>query len=154
MHLIRQRHGCFTNCTSRDPLLPPLFSATCFRSASGFLNSSSKFYFVSWFFWLVYCSPTSFLDKDGIQTYKPWHYHLFFLNLFISLSLSLPRIRQRIYLELLINHYPIFFFKGKHQSVWGVWFMFSNNHFQFLNNISRILIQFFTYTYFTNIFKQ
>ena len=32
--------------------------------------------------------------------------------------------------------------------------MFSNNHFQFLNNILRILIQFFTYTYFTNIFKQ
>ena len=32
--------------------------------------------------------------------------------------------------------------------------MFSNNHFQFLNNISHILIQFLTYTYFTNIFKQ
>ena len=30
----------------------------------------------------------------------------------------------------------------------GVWFVFSNNHFQFLNNISSILTHFFTHTYF------
>ena len=30
----------------------------------------------------------------------------------------------------------------------GGWFVFSNNHFQFLNNISRVSIHFFTHTYF------
>ena len=34
----------------------------------------------------------------------------------------------------------------------GVWFMFSNNNFQFLNNISRILTYFFTHTYFHKYF--
>ena len=84
--------------------LPPLFCATCFRSASGFLNSSSKFYFMSWFFWLVACSPTSFLDRDGV---KHINYDIIMGSFLIYLSLS--RIRQRIYLELLINHYPFFF---------------------------------------------
>ena len=32
----------------------------------------------------------------------------------------------------------------------GVWFVFSNNHFQSSNNISRISIHFFTNTYFHN----
>ena len=35
-----------------------------------------------------------------------------------------------------------------------VWFMFSNNNFQFLNNISRISTHFFTNTYFHKYFKQ
>ena len=34
----------------------------------------------------------------------------------------------------------------------GVWFVFSNNHFQFLNNISRISTHFFTHTYFHKCF--
>ena len=34
----------------------------------------------------------------------------------------------------------------------GVWFVFLNNHFQFLNNISRILMHFFTHTYFHKYF--
>ena len=34
----------------------------------------------------------------------------------------------------------------------GVWFMFSNNPFQFLNNILRISIHFFTHTYFHKYF--
>ena len=36
----------------------------------------------------------------------------------------------------------------------GVWFVFSNNHFQFLNNISRIFTHFFIHTYFYKCFKQ
>ena len=35
----------------------------------------------------------------------------------------------------------------------GVWFVFSNNHFQFLNNISRISTHFFTHTYFHKYFQ-
>ena len=35
---------------------------------------------------------------------------------------------------------------------WGVWFVFSNNYFQFLNNISRISTHFFTHTYFHKCF--
>ena len=38
------------------------------------------------------------------------------------------------------------------QDLGGVWFVFSNNNFQFLNNISRILTYFFTYTYFQKYF--
>ena len=34
----------------------------------------------------------------------------------------------------------------------GVWFIFSNNNFQFLNNISRISTHFFTHTYFHKCF--
>ena len=34
----------------------------------------------------------------------------------------------------------------------GVWFVFSNNYFQFLNNISRISTHFFTHTYFQKCF--
>ena len=34
----------------------------------------------------------------------------------------------------------------------GVWFVFSNNYFQFLNSISRISIHFFTHTYFQKCF--
>ena len=34
----------------------------------------------------------------------------------------------------------------------GVWLVFSNNYFQFLNNILRILTHFFTHTYFHKCF--
>ena len=34
----------------------------------------------------------------------------------------------------------------------GVWFVFSTNYFQFLNNISRISIHFFIHTYFYKYF--
>ena len=34
----------------------------------------------------------------------------------------------------------------------GVWFVFSNNNFQFLNSISRISTHFFTHTYFHKCF--
>ena len=34
----------------------------------------------------------------------------------------------------------------------GVWFVFLNNSFQFLNNISRILMYLFTHTYFYKYF--
>ena len=37
-------------------------------------------------------------------------------------------------------------------SLGGIWFVFLNNHFQFLNNISRILTHFFTHTYFHKYF--
>ena len=40
--------------------------------------------------------------------------------------------------------------KGEDQG--GVWFVFSNNYFQFLNNISRISMHFFTHTYFHKCF--
>ena len=35
----------------------------------------------------------------------------------------------------------------------GVWFVFSNNYFQFLNNIICISIYFFTHTYFHKYFQ-
>ena len=35
----------------------------------------------------------------------------------------------------------------------GVWFVFLNNYFQFLNNISRISTHFFTHTYFHKCFQ-
>ena len=38
------------------------------------------------------------------------------------------------------------------KSIGGVWFVFSNNNFQFLNNITRIFTHFFTYTYFHTCF--
>ena len=34
----------------------------------------------------------------------------------------------------------------------GVWFVYSNNNFQFLNNVSRISTHFFTHTYFYKCF--
>ena len=47
-------------------------------------------------------------------------------------------------------------FKTMETTLWknlgGVWFVFSNNHFQFLNNILRISTHFFTYTYFHKYF--
>ena len=36
----------------------------------------------------------------------------------------------------------------------GVWFIISNNNFQFLNNISRISTHFFTHTYFHKYFQK
>ena len=41
------------------------------------------------------------------------------------------------------NFYPFLY-----EYLGGVWFMILNNHFQFLNNISRISMHFFTHTYF------
>ena len=35
----------------------------------------------------------------------------------------------------------------------GVWFVFLNNHFLFLNNISRISTHFFTHMYFHKYFQ-
>ena len=35
----------------------------------------------------------------------------------------------------------------------SIWFVFSNNNFQFLNNISRISIHFFTHAYFHKCFQ-
>ena len=40
------------------------------------------------------------------------------------------------------------------QDLGGVWFMFSNNNFQFLNNISRIQGTFSPTRISTNVFKQ
>ena len=39
------------------------------------------------------------------------------------------------------------------ESIWGVWFVILNNHFRFLNNISRISTHFFTHTYFHKYFQ-
>ena len=39
------------------------------------------------------------------------------------------------------------------QASTSVWFVFSNNCFQFLNNISRIFTHFFTYMYFHKYFQ-
>ena len=39
------------------------------------------------------------------------------------------------------------------QRLGGVWFMFSHNNFQFLNNILHILMHFLLICIFTNIFK-
>ena len=44
--------------------------------------------------------------------------------------------------------------KKRKKRLWGgVWFVFSNHNFQFLNNISRIFIHFFTHTYFHKCFQ-
>ena len=45
------------------------------------------------------------------------------------------------------------FEKVKLLDAWGVWFVFLNNHFQFLNNISRISMHFFTHTDFYKYFQ-
>ena len=39
------------------------------------------------------------------------------------------------------------------QRLGGVWFVILNNYFQFLNNISRISMHFFTHTYFHKYFQ-
>ena len=39
------------------------------------------------------------------------------------------------------------------QTLGGVWYTISNNHFQFLNNIIRIFTHFFTHTYFHTYFQ-
>ena len=50
----------------------------------------------------------------------------------------------------LIHVFKYLFLSFKHLG--GVWFIFSNNNFQFLNNISRISMHFFTHTYFHKCF--
>ena len=45
------------------------------------------------------------------------------------------------------------FFRERKRYEGGVWFVFSNNHFQFLNNISSISTHFFTHTYFHKYFQ-
>ena len=42
----------------------------------------------------------------------------------------------------------------KIKSLGGVWYMFSNNNFQFLNNITRIFTYFFIHTYFHKCFQK
>ena len=43
--------------------------------------------------------------------------------------------------------------REREREVGGVWFVFLNNNFQFLNNILRIFIHFFTHTYFYKCFQ-
>ena len=42
----------------------------------------------------------------------------------------------------------------KGSQVWGVWFVFSNNNFQFLNNITRIFTHFFHTFFHPHVFLQ
>ena len=46
------------------------------------------------------------------------------------------------------NFYPFLY-----EYLGGVWFVILNNYFQFLNNISRISMHFFTHTYFHKYFQ-
>ena len=50
-----------------------------------------------------------------------------------------------------VKRWNIFSYPNVHLR--GAWFVFSNNYFQFLNNITRIFTHFFTHTYFHKYFQ-
>ena len=82
----------------------------------------------------------------------------FFFFFFFSLSLwangTVLHVSSRHFIEI-VSFWAYLEKKKKTQQqddIRGVWFVFSNNHFQFLNNISRISIHFFTHMYFHKYF--
>ena len=91
--------------------------------------------------------------KDWWYTSLPWVHEMKFI-------LWTPDSKKLVLLQHKSNTH-IFHSQGtkKENSNWpfkshkgGVWFVFLNNHFQFLNNILRISTHFFTHTYFHKFF--
>ena len=65
-----------------------------------------------------------------------------------GLNLGTASLIEAFHIELGLKELKLETDKG----LGGVWFVFSNNYFQFLNNILRIFIYFFTRTYFYKYF--
>ena len=91
-----------------------------------------------------FCFPSfsAFFNVFWLEMKPQWYFFNFLKFFPIFLEFSITR-------QVGTEHDNSFYFLPFSG---GVWFMFSNNNFQFLNNISRISTHFFTHTYFHKCF--
>ena len=101
------------------------------------------------------CTSCDFISIwRGVRVVRSINFYFMWFH--FSLSILIKEKKKKNLFSICNNvrfHDKLFIPPPKKKKLGGVWFVFSNNHFQFLNNISRISIHFFTHTYFHKCFQ-
>ena len=110
-----------------------------------YYKSSLKHYY---YFHMYYnqCYEYRFGSRFGLSRNRTFWYQ--------SISINIDVLFRKYHHDIYIFTILIYIFGQTYKNYhWSVWFVFSNNNFQFLNNIICIFTHFFTHTYFHKCFQ-